>query len=173
MPTPSEELIELIASFTTGKGEIEVVKLDNSFWPAPLYLNGNLKDGTNIDVEGVLIPVIYAPMTIGGESSGSLLLNNRDLTFQMVNDLVAENEDLIPLESDEKPTMEVSTYIANRDGTLTTIAKGPLKYFANNVSYNQSNNACTLSCSTTRTNDGETGESQTIARFPMMRGLTQ
>lgn len=169
--TPEEELTELIASFTTGKGEVEVVELNHSAWPEPLYLTPQLKDGAEVDIEGVLTPAMYAPMTIGGESSGSLLLNNRDLTIQGINDLVSTQEALIPYESEELPVMKVRSYVASRDGTLTTVAKGPLKYFAYSTDYNQAQNGCVVSCSTTKTNGGETGETQNINRFPSLRGF--
>ena len=171
MANETAELTELIASFTTGKGEVEIVKLNHQDWTAPLYLTSNLSNGFVINIDGVDTPVMYAPMTVGGESSGKLLLNDRDLTVQGINDLVANYEDQIPLESEVKPTMEVSTYIASRDLTLSTISKGPLKYFANLISYNQTSNAATVACSTTRTNDGQTGTSQTITRFPTLSGF--
>jgi hypothetical protein len=166
----TDELAELIASFVTSKGEVEVVRITHSSMET-LYLTAQLANNTEvIDENDMPQNVVAVPMELSDESSGSLLLNERSLTIQGINDLIAHQEDQIPLDSDERVRVDVLTYIGNIDGTLSTIAMGPIRYFLQKSAYSQANNNATLTISTSPTNISETGEIAIKANFPTLEG---
>ncbi|AUR99411.1 hypothetical protein NVP1265O_32 [Vibrio phage 1.265.O._10N.286.52.F6] len=172
MSTYTDELKEVISSFTTNKGEVEVVRISHPNITT-LYLTSQLENNAEIYDENDEIQTVMAvPMSLTDESSGSLLLNERTLTLQGINDLVASEEDKISLyESDlEKVKIDVMTYVAGIDGTLSKIALGPIRYFMQKSAYSQKNNNASLTMSTSPTNKSETGEKATKAKFPTLAG---
>ncbi|AUR92877.1 hypothetical protein NVP1178O_32 [Vibrio phage 1.178.O._10N.286.45.E12] len=174
MSTYTDELKEVISSFTTNKGEVEVVRISHPNITT-LYLTSQLENNTEIYDENDEVQTVMAvPMSLTDESSGSLLLNERTLTLQGINDLVASEEDKISLyESDlEKVKIDVMTYVAGIDGTLSKIALGPIRYFMQKSAYSQKNNNASLTMSTSPTNKSETGEKATKAKFPTLEGAS-
>lgn len=166
----TDELAEVIASFTTSKGEVEIVRISDPNIKT-LYLTSQLADNTQIYDENDQIQNVTAvPMSLTDESSGSLLLNERTLTLQGINDLVASEEDKIPLDYTGRVKIDVMTYVAGIDGTLSKIALGPIRYFMQKSAYSQKNNNASLTMSTSPTNKSETGEKATKAKFPTIEG---
>lgn len=164
----SLELDTIIASFTTYKSEVEIARISHSSITT-LYLTPQLSDGTIIKDElSVEHPVTYVPMKLSEESGGALLLNERNLTIQGINDLIADTEDTIPVDSTEKVRVDVMTYIGNIDGTLSDIALGPIRYFLQKTSYSQKSNSVSLTISTSPTNKSETGRNATKDIFPTL-----
>ncbi|AUR97020.1 hypothetical protein NVP1236O_28 [Vibrio phage 1.236.O._10N.261.52.C4] len=172
MSTYTDELKEVISSFTTNKGEVEVVRISHPNITT-LYLTSQLENNTEIYDENDEIQTVMAvPMSLTDESSGSLLLNERTLTLQGINDLVASEEDKIPLDDVERIKIDVMTYVADIDGTLSKIALGPIRYFMQKSAYSQKNNNASLTMSTSPTNKSETGEKATKAKFPTLEGAS-
>jgi hypothetical protein len=168
----TDQLKTVIASFVTSKGECEVVRISHPLIQT-LYLTSQLANNTEVYDENNQIQTVMAvPMSLTDESSGSLLLNERTLTLQGINDLVASEEDKIPLYEDdlEKVKIDVMTYVADIDGTLSKIALGPIRYFMQKSAYSQKNNNASLTMSTSPTNKSETGEKATKAKFPTLSG---
>ncbi|AUR89962.1 hypothetical protein NVP1135O_33 [Vibrio phage 1.135.O._10N.222.54.B6] len=166
----TDELAEVIASFTTNKGEVEIVRVSHPLINT-LYLTSQLSNNAEIYDENDQIQTVMAvPMSLTDESSGSLLLNERTLTLQGINDLVASEEDKIPLDDVERIKVDVMTYVAGIDGTLSKIALGPIRYFMQKSAYSQKNNNASLTMSTSPTNKSETGEKATKAKFATLAG---
>ena len=166
----TDQLLEVIASFTTSKGEVEIVRISHPLIKT-LYLTSQLANNTEIYDENDQIQTVMAvPMSLTDESSGSLLLNERTLTLQGINDLVASEEDKIPLDDVERIKIDVMTYVAGIDGTLSKVALGPIRYFMQKSAYSQKNNNASLTMSTSPTNKSETGEKATKAKFPTLEG---
>ena len=166
------ELRQLLASAVRGKGQVEVIELSHSAFTKSYYLAHQLKDDFQVTLEtGETVTVQYAPMTVEKESSGSLLLGDRSITIQQINDLVAREEERIPVSSTEKPVVKVRTFVMRKDGTCSGVASGPYKLFVSSIDYNESNNSCKLTCSTVPTNIAECGEVATIERVPMLAGF--
>ena len=171
MVDTTNELREVISSFVTDKGEVEVVRISHPDITT-LYLTSQLEDGaTLIDENGQTQTVIYVPMKLSDESSGELLLNERTLTLQGINDLVAAEEDKIPTDSTERVKVDVLTYIADYDGNLSTVAQGPYKYKLLKSTYSQKSNSCTQSISTSPTNQDTTGEAFSKTKYPTLAGF--
>lgn len=166
----TDQLLEVIASFTTAEGEVEVVRISHTSIDT-LYLTSQLANNTEIYDENDEVQTVQAvPMTLTDESSGTLLLNERTLTIQGINDLIASEEDKIPLDDEEKVKIDVMTYVANIDGTLSKIALSPIKYFMQKSAHSQKNNNASLTISTSPTNISETGETATKSKFPTLEG---
>lgn len=170
--TDIAELRKLIASGVRGKGQVEVVEFSHSSFDAPMFFTGQMKDEFQVTLEtGETVTTRYAPMTVQKESSGALLLGDRGITIQGVNDLVAAQEELIPLDSTEKPVVKIRSFVARNDGSISGVAAGPFKLYATVVDYNESNQSCKVTASTVPTNISETGEISTISRVPMLAGF--
>lgn len=170
MSAYTDELKVVIASITTGKGDVEVVRISDPNIETFL-LTSQLKDNTQIkDENGDLKTVSAVPMRLSDESSGSLLLNERTLTLQGINDLIASEEDKIPLDYEGRVKVDVMTYVAGIDGYLSDISLGPIRYFMQKSAYSQKNNNASLTISTSPTNKSETGEKATKAKFPTLAG---
>lgn len=169
----TDQLKTVIASFVTSKGECEVVRISHPLIQT-LYLTAQLANNTEVYDENDQIQTVMAvPMSLTDESSGSLLLNERTLTLQGINDLVASEEDKIPLDDLDRIKIDVMTYVADIDGTLSKIALGPIRYFMQKSAYSQKNNNASLTMSTSPTNKSETGEKATKAKFPTLAGATE
>lgn len=165
------DLSVLIASFVTTEVEVEVVRISDPNIDT-LYLTSQLGSGVTIkDENGIEREVIYVPMSLSDEASGQLLLNQRTLTLQSINDLVATEEDKIPVDYTGKVKVDVMTYIQSTSGELTDIAQGPIRYFLQKTSYSQKNNTATLTISTSPTNKSETGVRATNSLFPTLAGF--
>lgn len=171
-PADVDELQQLLASAVRGKGQIEVIELSHSAFTRKHYLAHQIKKDFHVTLEtGETVTVQYAPMDVEKESSGSILLGDRSITIQQINDLVAREEDRIPDDSEEKPIVKVRTFVMRKDGTCSGVASGPYKLFVSSIDYNESNNSCKLTCSTVPTNIAECGEVATIERVPMLAGF--
>lgn len=162
--TETDELKELIASATAGKAQVEIVEFNDPNFSEPIYLTGQLNDGSEFTFEGSGKTATYAPMKLSKPSSGKMMLEKRTLSLSNVNDLIYEKESQIPYGATTKPTVRVMTYISDIDGNLTDIQAGPFNYYANDLSYDDM--SCTINLSTTPVNDNMTGDQITVERFP-------
>ena len=167
----SSELQEIIASNLTNRVEIEVVRISHSSLDT-LYLTSQLQEGAPIyDENGVIQTVSYVPMKLSDESSGELLKNERTLTMQGINDVIAHYEDQIPEDSEERIRVDVLTYVSDLEGVLSTVAQGPFKYFNKKTTYSNKSNSSALSISTSATNQSETGRKFDKVLFATLAGF--
>ncbi len=178
----TEELKEVIASFVTNSGEVEIARISH---PAitTRYFTNQLSDSTLlVDEGGSQYSVEFANMSLSDESGGALLLNERQFSLQGVNDLIATEEDKIiayqdtveanlPPNERAKVSVDILSYVAKNDGTISTVAQGPYKYFNQKTTYAQRNNTATLQITTTPTNNSETGVLATTTLFPTLAGF--
>jgi len=165
-----EEFKELVASFVTNKSVVDVIRISH-YQAGDFYISDNVKDGTLIiDENGLEQEVRFTNSAITEESTGRILLNERTLTLQGYNDIIAEYEDLITNRT-VKIKVSVLGYISDMQGNLSTIAAGPYNYYARKVGYSQKNNTCQMLISTSATNDSETGYKMTVSRFETLAGF--
>lgn len=166
-----DALRKLIASGVKGCGQVEVVEISHSSFGS-IYLCGQLADSFSVTLEtGEVVQVVYAPMKVEKESSSNILLGDRTITIQGVNDLIAEKEESIPVDSDEKPIVKIRSFVAYNDGSISGVASGPFKLFVSQLDRNEENLASKITASTVPTNIAETGEVCTITRAPMCEGF--
>lgn len=162
---------DLIASALVDYLEVEVIKLSYSTWDNPLYLTWQLENGAQITLPDTSIATVYSvPMKLSDESQDGLVANSRGLTFQGINDLVAEYEDKMDLSIDERIKAEVLLYIADRDLNLSE-PKANFTYYVMGIDYSQKSNSATLEISTNPTNESECGIKFTSTVFPSLQGV--
>lgn len=164
------ELAEVIASSWREFTEVEVVKLSYSTWSEDLHITQQLENGFEINTGTAIVPVYYAPMKLSDEANDDLVLNERSLTFQGINDVVATYEDLVIDDSDERIRVDVLSYLLNRDGTISSV-QSFFTYYVMRIAYSQKNNAASLTIATTPTNLSETGVKFTSVNFPSLKGV--
>lgn len=166
-----DDFKELVASYVTNKSIVEVVRIYHSQAGA-IYISNNVIDGTTIiDENGIEQTVWFSNSALTEESTGRILLNERTLTLQGYNDIVADYENLIT-DRNEKIRVSILGYISDMSGVLSTIAAGPYKYYVRSVGYAQKNNSCQLSVSTSPTNNNETGYKMSLSKYETLRGFT-
>lgn len=167
----SDELKEIIASHLTNRTEVEVVRISHSALDT-LYLTSQLEEGAQIyDENNVIRTVNYVPMKLGDESTGQLLKNERTLTMQGINDVIAHYEDRVPSDSTERIKVDVLTYTSDLDGVLSKVAMGPFKYFNKKTVYSAKSNSISMTIATTSTNQSETGRRFDKTVFPTLQGF--
>jgi len=167
----SEQLKEIIASVAIDKFIVDVIKFSHSAWD-PFYITTRLETGTEIvDEDGITQTVDFFPMEMSDESQDGLIKNERTITAQGFNDVIAYYEDLIDPESEEKIQIDIYGYISNDEGVLSNVEIGPYTYYLKKTSYSQQHQACVMTVSTTPTNLTKTGRQFTKTRFSMLAGF--
>ncbi|AUR97519.1 hypothetical protein NVP1240O_19 [Vibrio phage 1.240.O._10N.261.52.F8] len=175
----TDELKEVIASNVTNAVEVEVVRISDPSFPETLYLTSQLSEGAQIyDENGEIKEVTYIPMRLSDESSGEILRNERTLTIQGLNDVIAYYEDLKaeydearPNEKPPRIKVDILTYVSDLSGVLSTVAQGPYRYFNKKTNYSKANSA-TMTISTSPTNQSETGTKFSSSVFETLRGFS-
>ncbi|AUR91820.1 hypothetical protein NVP1165O_20 [Vibrio phage 1.165.O._10N.261.51.B7] len=168
----TDELKEVIASNVTNAVEVEVVRISDPSFPETLYLTSQLSEGAQIyDENNEIKEVTYIPMRLSDESTGEILRNERTLTIQGLNDVIAYYEDMKPTDDDTRISVDVLTYVSDLNGVLSTVAQGPYKYFNKKTTYSQKSNSATMTISTSPTNQSETGTRFSSSVFETLRGF--
>lgn len=165
-----DEIQEIIASAPTRYTELEVIKLSYSTWPEDLVITNQLEDSTEINIDGALVAVTYIPLKIGEENQDELVSNQRPLTIQGLNDIVAHYEDLTNQESSERIKADILTYSMDIDGNISD-ENLIYTYYVYGISYSQKNQSATVNLSTAPTNNSETGVKITTALYPSVGGF--
>ena len=164
------ELKEVIASSWREFTEVEVVKLSYSTWPEDLYITQQIEGGFEIPVNGETVQVYYAPMRLTDEANDELVANERTLTFQGINDVVATYEDLTVQDSEERIQVDVLSYLLGRDGSISNV-QSFFTYYVMKIAYSQKSNAASLTIATNPTNQSETGVKFNSLSFPSLKGV--
>lgn len=175
----SDEVKQVIASNTTNKMIVDVIKFVNPAFDS-FYVTSMLEDGatiTNEDDESV--EVLFCPCELSIEDEDGLLLNERDLTIQGINDLIANYEDLVDtynqdnglLPKQNRIVVQILGYIGDSSGNLSSVEMGPYTYYVMSTSYSQEYNACKITIATSPTNQSKTGRTFNKLIFPMLEGF--
>lgn len=167
------EYREVIASFRTDKTPIVIVrvKYEDVF---EYHLSYQLFEGVQgVDENGSTFTTIYAPMRVSDEQANSpdALMADRKITISGVNDLIAKNEDLVPMDVtiENGVVVSIMTFLSDLDGVLSNIISVQ-DYYLSDTDYSADSNACSLTIVTNPTNDSSTGELATTTKFPSLRG---
>lgn len=170
-----DEYNQIIASFVTNKTPIVVVRFSYKDL-FNLFITNQLYDGVEVvDEHGVSHQTVYAPMQVTEEtaSNAEVLIADRVIVIQGLNDYIAHYEDMVPRYTDIEDGVKVSImlYIQSMDGTLSDIVE-KFDYSLSDSDYAQESNSVSLSITTNPTNDTSTGEKATVAKFPTLRGFS-
>lgn len=164
------QLREVITQNMTKYHEVEVVRISDPDFPQTLYLTPQLADGTQVyDETGNLRSVDYVPMKVSQESTGEVLKNERTVSLQGINDLVAYYASL--KKNRDRIVVDIMTHVSDLDGVLSKVARGPFRYFVSKVTYSQKDNTVAITISTNPNNKSETGRKFTKVLFPTLAGF--
>lgn len=167
-----EEIKKIYASAPVDQTELEVISFNASWFSKTYYLQRQFTEDIQVTLEtSSVVDVLYAPMNIDQASSNADLNYERNITIQMVNDLIAsENDNYDPLiNGSEMPVFQSRGYIAYRDGTISDIKYGPITLPVRRIKTN--NQGAVINVTTKPGNESSTGETATVTRVPMLKGF--
>lgn len=161
-----DELRELLTVATTGKGIVDGVELNHSAWVTPIYITSSYPGFMAVHEDGHTYSYQYVPMAVKKATKQTDLSQEFSFTIQDLNEIVASQLDLIPLETDEKPTVVLRTFVYREDGSISDIQDGPYILNSGNISF--APEGCTFTANPPLTNYAGTGELYTFERFPTL-----
>lgn len=161
-----DELRELLTVATTGKGVVDGIQLSHSEWPEVLYLTSVYPGFTAVHEDAQEYDYQYVPMAVKKANKQNDLSQDYSFTIQDLNEIVGVYLDLIPLETDEKVSVVLRTFVYREDGSISDIQDGPYNLEAGDISTVPQ--GCTFTASPPITNFAGTGEIATFERFPSL-----
>ncbi len=161
-----DELRELLTVATTGKGVVDGIEMYHSSWPKRLFLTSAFPGFSAVHEDGNYYDYEYVPMSVAKASKQNDLSQDFSFTIQDLNEVVGVYLDLIPVDSDEKPSVILRTFVWRDDNTVSDIQDGPYNLQAKDIS--TESQGCTFTASPPLTNYSGTGELYTFSRFPTL-----
>lgn len=167
-----EELKIIYASAPVEETPLEIISFSASWFSKTYYLQRQFTEEIQVELEtGEIVDVDYAPMSIDQASSNADLNYERNIVVQMVNDIIALEQDNYDPEinGDEQPLFQSRGYIAYRNGDIspikTTVISLPVRKMK------RDSVGTIVNTSTTPSNSSSTGEVVTVTRAPMLKGF--
>lgn len=161
-----DELRELLTVATTGKGVVDGVQLYHSSWMEPIYITSSYPGFIAVHEDGLEHEYLYVPMAIKKANKQNDLSQEFSFTIQDLNEIVAEKLDIIPLDTDEKPSVTLRTFVYREDGSISDIQDGPYVLNSGDISF--TSEGCTFTANPPLTNFAGTGENYSFERFPTL-----
>lgn len=165
-----DKLITLLVRATRGVSELETVSIYHSAWGRWYHFTPSIHpgfDGINELTE--LVHYQYMPIRVDRAGQKGDLSQRFEFTFQDLNEQIAPLLDQIPLDTTEKPIIELRSYTYDEIST-PTIQDGPYRLTGSDTIMTREGFKTTA---TPRRLIGTgTGRRMTVARFPMMKGFT-
>lgn len=168
MPNPAtQNIIRALITNDAYKINIDAVKINHSVWDEPFRFSRSYVPGGEFDYNGETFR--YLPMLITRASQDGNLNQTWKITLQDLNDEVQKAEELIPLDSDERPTIEIYTFeYDKRDGSVVLL-EGP--YITDTEGLNYDTSGAAINATAERVNINGTGFKMTPDRFVTLRPL--
>ncbi len=124
-----DEIKAIYANAPVEQSTLEVISFSASWFSQKYYLQSQFAKDIQVVLEdNFTVDALYAPMSIDQSSSNADLNHERNLVIQMVNDLIAsENDNYDPVtHGAETPIFQSRGYICYRDGTISDLQFGPI-----------------------------------------------
>lgn len=167
-----DEIKEIYASAPVDRTEMEMVSFSAPWFSKVYHLQRQFTEDIELTLEtGEVVDVAYAPMSIDQASSNADLNYERNISIQMVNDIIAsENDNYDPdLHYGMNPQFQSRGFIAYRDGTFSGVKYGPVTLPIKQIKTN--NQGAVINVTTKPSNEYATGEIATVTRVPMLKGF--
>ena len=167
-----DEIKAIYVSAPVDRTELEIISFSAPWFTKTYYLQRQFTENIQVTLEtNEVVDVLYAPMNIDQASSNADLNYERNISIQMVNDLIAaENDNYDPeINGSQTPIFQSRGFIAYRDGTISGIKYGPITLPVKTIKTN--NQGAVINVTTKPGNDYATGEVATVTRVPMLRGF--
>lgn len=168
----SEEIRAIYASAPVERCVLEVISIHASWFSKTYYLQRQVTEDISVTLEtGEVVVVNYVPMSLGQASNNDDLTYERNVVFEMVNDLIAsENDNYDPeIHGEELPLFTSRGYILYRNGDVSPIKGSPVKLPLRRMK--RDTTGTVINVSTKPGNKAATGEIATITRVPFLRGF--
>lgn len=168
-----EDLREIFATAPVDESYIEIVAFKADWFSQDYYLQNKVVDEDGIEVvleTGETVTAMYAPMSLGQSSDNDDLNDERTISIQQVNDVIASELSNFDPEVDDLPYLESRIYIIYRDQTLSTLKSPVVRLPVTEISTNAK--GVTLTASSKPVNDVATGIIASNKLFPMQKGIS-
>lgn len=167
-----EEVKKIYASAPVERENIEIISISASWFSKTYYLQRQVTDDLQIKLEtGETVIANYVPMSIDQASNNDDLTYERNIVFEMVNDIIAsENDSYDPeIHGKELPMFTSRGYILYRNGDVSNIKGAPIKLPLRRMRRDTVGTIANVS--TKPGNEAATGEIATVTRVPFLRGF--
>lgn len=161
-----DELRELLTTATTGKGVIDGIEIRHSAWADSIRLTSVYPGFIGVEENSNSYKYEYVPMAVKKANKQNDLSQDFNFTIQDLNQIVGNHLDKIPLESEEKPSIILRTFVYREDGSISDIQDGPYDLLGGDITFTP--DGCTFTASPPITNFAGTGEIFTFFRFPTL-----
>lgn len=168
-----EDLKKIFASAPVDESYIEIVALKADWFTQSYYLQNQIATEEGVDVvleTGETVNAMYAPMSLGQSSSNDDLNDERTISIQRVNDIIASEAERFDPDTDDLPVLESRIYIIYRDGTTSSLKSPVVSLPVTQIAMDTK--GATLTASTKPVNDVATGFIYSNKRFPMQKGIS-
>lgn len=165
------ELRKLLVTAERGVAELEGISISHSYWDNVQHITPSIHPGFTATLEtGATVEFIYVPCRIKRAGQRNNLAQRFDLTIQDLNEIIAPLIDEIPLDVEEKPLIEIRSFIYNEDG-VSSVQDGPYRLKADTSG--MVTEGFHTTASPRNVNTTGTGRRMTPQRIPMIRGFTR
>ncbi len=168
MAVTDSDLREIFANAPRTKTYLEIITLKADWFSQDYHLQNKVCEDLEIEIDGETVDVLYAPMSLGQSSSNQDLNFERNVTIQMVNDIIGAELANFDPSTHSQPTLESRGYVYYRDGTISDLKTPVVSLPIDSIDRDEQGTSFTAS--TTPTDDLPTGEVATLVRVPMLRG---
>lgn len=132
-----QELRELLTVATTGVGMIDGLAINHSAFPTPFHITCVYPGFDGVHEDNVTYHYEYVPIRITRSSTSDDLSQKFNVTISDINELIAPYLDLIPINTEETPTVELRTFIYRDDGTISDLQDGPYKLQIQTITFDE------------------------------------
>lgn len=166
------ELKTLLVSATRGVAELEGLSISHSAWPSTVHVTPSIHPGFTATLETAeVVEFVYIPCRIRRAAQKNNLSQRFELTIQDLNQIIAPLIDLIPIDSDEKPMIELRSFVYNPSTGVSSVQDGPYRLKASDgVMVTE---GFKTTASPRNINSTGTGRRMTPERYPMLRGFNK
>lgn len=161
-----DELKELLTVATTGKGVVDGIELYHSSWGESVYITSAYPGFTAVHEDDNEYQYLYVPMAVKKANKQTDLSQEFSFTIQDLNEIIAVKTDLIPLDSEEKPSVILRTFVYREDSSISDLQDGPYILQSGDITF--TDQGCTFTANPPLTNYAGTGELYTFERFPTL-----
>lgn len=173
MPNPAtDQIIQALITADAYLMYLETVVISHSVWAEPFRFSRNYVPGGSFTATletSEEVTFSYIPMLLSRASQDGNLNQTWKITFQDLNTDIQEAEQLIPLDSDELPVIEIRTFEYDKRTGVATLIEGP--YVTTSVGVDYDSKGASVNAEANRVNINGSGFKMTPQRYPTLRPL--
>lgn len=164
----------IYANAPVASTQFEVISIHAPWFSQTYYLQNMFTEEIQVTLEtDEIVTVIYAPMGLGQASSNADLNYERNIIIQMVNDIIASEQDKFDPEIHDPLDQYIQSrgYIYYRTGEISSIQTSVITSYIRDITTDSETGSANIRLSSKPSNESATGEVATITRVPMLKGF--